>query len=118
MKVEAKVEVVEEPEEHIASAVASDIAFDPTACSCVRYAHYLNPKVPLVDASWFSSFRGKSPSIGGIIILQYPKDYHIATIVEFVENGFLVKEANYKKCEYGKRIIDYDDPHIIGFWNP
>ena len=91
---------------------------DTLLCSCVRWANHLNPRVPLVDATYFKTFNGGTPSIGGVVIFKYPKNYHIAIIKKFLPDGFLISEANFKECEQGEREIRFDDPRIIGFWNP
>ena len=55
------------------------------------------------------------PVIGGGILLKYPNNYHVAVIQEFRDEGFFVKEGNFKKCEITERLIKYNDPVITGF---
>lgn len=115
----------EEPtREEIAKAKEDKEEYNYLGSSCVRFAHYLNDAVPLVDAKWFNEFSGETPVIGGVIVLKYnAKDgsgevWHIATITSFETNGFGVWESNFEKGKVTRRVIEFDDPHIQGFWKP
>jgi hypothetical protein len=91
---------------------------DPLACSCVLWAHHLNPKVPLVSAKWFKGFVGGTPTVGGVVIFKYPNGEHVAIITKFLPDGFRISESNFKRCEIGQRDIKFDDKRITGFFNP
>jgi len=56
-----------------------------------------------------------TPEIGGAILFQYPKTFHIAVIMDIKDNGFLVREANYKKCKVSDRLVVFNDPYIFKF---
>jgi len=83
-------------------------------CSCVSYARQFVPDLPRGNADSFKA--NSNPMIGGIILLKY-NVRHLAVIVDFKEEGILIKEANYKHCEETTRIIRYDDDAIVGFYS-
>ena len=120
-----KIEREEAPtREETAKAKEDKEEYSYLGSSCVRFAHYLNEEVPLVDSQYFKQFKGCVPVIGGIIILKYnAKDgsgeiWHVATITSFEKNGFGAFESNFEKGKIGHRIIFFDDSHIEGFWKP
>lgn len=58
------------------------------------------------------------PRVNGVIILQYGFLKHIALIESVEEDGIHVLESNYKPCLAARRVIDFDDPKIVGYWSP
>lgn len=58
------------------------------------------------------------PRIGSIAIFRYKNEKHIAVIERVVEEGIWIKEANFKPCSLGKRLITFDDPALKGFYRP
>ena len=85
-------------------------------CFCVRFAKKLGLNIPAgVNAEDIKP--NSRPVLNGGILFYYPskKIHHIGVIKEFRGDGFLIEEANFKKCEKGKRIVSYSDPFIIGF---
>jgi len=112
---EPKTEIVAEKEEpaRTEEVIEPPKEYDPVACSCVLYAQqFLDlPK----NTNAIDLISNSQPTIGGGILLNYNGVGHIAVIMKFEKDGFLVKESNYKKCEYTTRIIKYDDKAIVGF---
>lgn len=87
-------------------------------CSCVIFAHSLNSQVAPISAKWYRNLNNSVPVIGGLIIFKYPNDYHVATIIDYSDEGFVVLESNYRKCQVDKRVVAYNDKNIIGFFKP
>ena len=87
--------------------------YNPVACSCIIYASQFIDLPKNTDA--IDLISNSQPYIGGAILLKYGNLGHIAIIIDFKEDGFLVKESNYKRCEYTTRLIPFDDKHITGF---
>ncbi len=106
--------IIESPAETILDAIKTETA-TTTACSCVRTAISLGLNIPLVNAKDLKP--NSEPVIGGGILFYYPRTdtYHISVIEEFTNKGFLVKEGNFKPCMISERVVDYNDPLIIGF---
>ena len=83
-------------------------------CSCIKYIRSIGVNVPYGTNAEDIPNQG-SPTLGGLILLEYEDISHVAIIQEFTDKGFLVTEANYKSCERTTRIISYNDPFIRGF---
>jgi len=83
----------------------------PLRCSCVLYAHSQGVDVPLINADDIQP--NSSPAILSGILFGYG---HVGVIYAFSEEGFYIKEANFKKCEITRRLVEFNDPHIIGFY--
>lgn len=121
----ASLDVVETKEtEPIAEPVAEKpkpLAVNDLYCSCVRYAHYLNPKIPPVSAQWFKNFAKATPAIGRVAIFSYgvgELKQHIAIVTAMDEKGFTVTEANYIRCQKGTRWVSWTDKSLVGFFAP
>ena len=84
-------------------------------CSCIRTAIAEGLKIPLKDAKDLEP--NGEPVVGGGVIFYYPKTdtSHVAVIKEFTENGFVIKEGNFKKCVISQRLVLWNDPFIYGF---
>lgn len=84
-------------------------------CSCVIYAISQGVKIPPKTNSW--DLRPNSyPQVGGLALLDYNVE-HVAVIQQVSDYGFLIKETNFKKCQFTSRWISWLDPHIRGFWS-
>lgn len=110
--------VIEEPEPIAIPEVEKPPVkeYDPVACSCVIFASQFLDLPKNTDA--IDLISNSQPYIGGGILLNYESIGHIAIIIDFKDNGFLVKESNYKECKYTTRLISFDDPAIRGFYTP
>lgn len=93
----------------------SDPIRDDTACSCIKTARAEGIDIP-IGTNAVDLKPNSSPEIGALILLSYPNTEHVAKILAFTGEGFLVTEGNFKPCERGERIIYYIDPFIRGFW--
>jgi hypothetical protein len=87
-------------------------------CSCVTYLRTLIPSLPLVDAKHFKDFPRATPQVGGVAIFYYPTsgEYHVGYIAKLNDSGFLLKEANYEPCKVSTRLVEWNDPRLVGFW--
>lgn len=104
-----------------ATTTLSKKEVNPLYCSCVRFAHYLNPKIPLVSAIWFQGFNNATPSVGNFALFSYgegEEKQHIAMITAITEKGFWIREANFKKCTKDTRFIFWNDLALRGFFSP
>ena len=111
-----KVELVKEEPALIEVVLEPPIKkeYDPVACSCVTYARQFVDIPPKTDAIDLKP--NSQPYEGGAVLLNYKGIGHIAIIVSLKGEYMLVKESNYKECEYTTRKLFYDDPAIVGFY--
>lgn len=56
-------------------------------------------------------------SVGAIAIFYYPDSglKHVAFVEIVLEDSFLISETNYKKGEFGMRLVKFDDYALLGF---
>jgi hypothetical protein len=92
---------------------------DSTYCSCVSTAISMGANIPLKDASRF--IPNSPPRVGAVALFYYPNSkpeyqYHIGYVAVVGTDSFLLKEGNYKKCEYGERWVSFTDPRLRGFY--
>lgn len=99
-----------------AQRIKDGYAHEWVVCSCSSFAHVLNPKIPIKNAEDYTP--NGAPTIGGLVLLKYPKAAHVAVITGFTGNGVTVRETNYEPCKMGRREILFTDPALVGFWNP
>lgn len=85
-------------------------------CSCIKTARNLGVKIPF-GTNAKDLVPNSPPIIGGLILLKY--GVHHVVVLEGFEGGFQVAEGNFEKgpCVVTRRRIDFNDPHIIGFWD-
>lgn len=50
-------------------------------------------------------------------MFNYDGVYHVAYVSKLENNGFWVKEANFKKCQKGERFVEWGNYALIGFWD-
>jgi hypothetical protein len=84
-----------------------------TICNCIAEVKNLGAKVPFKDKLEPNSI---VPRVGGVVIMQYGELKHLAYVTSVEEDGIHIKEANYKRCERGTRVLEFLDKHILGFW--
>ena len=86
-------------------------------CSCIKYLKSLGLDVGGNNAADLKP-NAFSPTQGDIVLFYYPRNKtHHAAYVKWVfpSGAFFVQETNFKKCEYGERVIFASDPFVIGF---
>lgn len=57
-------------------------------------------------------------SVGALVIFKYKTLKHYAVVTSIEDDGFWIKESNYRQGEYTKRRILFTDSAIEGFWFP
>lgn len=84
-----------------------------TVCNCYSYAQaivdYELPK--MFDIVPNSNY----PRVGGLVVLRYKNNKHIAVVKSVSHDGIIIKEANFEPCLVGERLIKWDDPALKGF---
>jgi hypothetical protein len=58
------------------------------------------------------------PKVGGLVILRYTNNKHIVVVTKVTEEGIWIREANFKPCALGSRLLSWQDPHIKGYYSP
>lgn len=56
------------------------------------------------------------PTVGSVAIFNYSGTPHLAVITAFTDDGFIVREANYKPAVIDTREISFKDKALVGFW--
>lgn len=86
-------------------------------CSCVVYASRFILLPPIKTPADLPT--NSYPLIGGAVLLEYSiGGSHIGIITKFVEGGFEIREANFRRCKESFRFISWQDTHIRGFYSP
>ena len=95
-----------------AKAITLDKQSAWVVCNCFSFVKTKIRNIPQMDDIKPNSV----PTVGGIVIMNYRGVKHIAYIEKILENGVLVFESNYRPCSLGKRVIEWTDPSLIGYW--
>ena len=82
-------------------------------CFCVRYLKLLGAELPPGNAEDFTP--NGTPDIGNVALFRYKTDAHVALITGYTENGFAVKESNFRSCQTTEREVYWSDPYLKGF---
>ena len=82
-----------------------------TACNCWAYASLFNKLPRMIDIVPNTNY----PRVGGLVVLRYKNEKHVATVTSVEKDGFWVKEANFRPCEIGTRFIKWEDKALKGF---
>lgn len=100
-----------------ADAIKADKQFHWVSCNCVAFVRTMGVHFPrLVDAKDLDT-NSKVPTVGGVIKMVYNGIYHLAYITSVEEDGIHIREANFSPCVIGRRVIDFSDLHIVGFYS-
>ena len=84
-----------------------------TPGNCYAFATAMLGKLPKMSDIISNS---DYPRVNGLAILQY-SNKHIGVVLEVVEDGFWIREANYEPYKITTRLVHWDDPHIKGYWS-
>lgn len=92
-------------------------------CSCVKGVRNFIPTMPYGDAN--NVFSNSELFIGVVAIFWFPpsKTYpkgtkHVAYVDQIKGNSFHIKQTNKQTCQYTEEWISFDDPNLLGFYNP
>lgn len=55
--------------------------------------------------------------VGSVALFNYEGIKHYAYVEEIYADSFKIDESNYKPCLRTNRIVQIDDPRLIGFWS-
>lgn len=86
-------------------------------CNCWLYLRnqYFGEKMPFTKDIKENTTNAE---VGAIAVFQYKTLRHYAYVKDIVSGGFIVAETNFKRCEYGERLVSWDDPAFLWFHNP
>ena len=84
-------------------------------CSCMSYLKLRGIVVSQKNASDLVPNYFGSPFHGDVAIFHYPNIAHASFVEEVYISSFLVSEWNYYEGRYSERVIQKDDPYLIGF---
>ena len=84
-------------------------------CSCMSYLKLRGIVVSQKNASDLQPNYFGSPFKGDVAIFHYPNIAHASFVEEVYLKSFLVSEWNYYAGKYSERVIQKDDPYLIGF---
>lgn len=57
-----------------------------------------------------------TPAVGVVALFNYGAEDHYAIITKLEEKGFWVKDTNFGGPGYRTHFIEWNNPHITGFW--
>lgn len=87
-----------------------------TSCNCVSFARAMHVHFPRLQDAKDLDTNSTVPIKGGLIKMVYSGVYHLVYIESVQDDGIHIREANFSPCKIGKRIIDFNDPHIVGYY--
>lgn len=90
---------------------------DSIYCSCIETARAEGLNIPRYEYAGYiePNVERKDVRVGDGILLSYALE-HLAYIYDIQIGGYHIVEGNFKECEKTRRIIDYKDSHIRGFY--
>ena len=56
-------------------------------------------------------------AVGAVAIEWFGKTKHVSVVKEVRQDGVLVSETNYNRCQYSERFIHFDSPRLSGFYH-
>lgn len=85
-----------------------------TSGNCYAFATVLVGKLPKMA----ELAPNGPPIVGSVAIFNYEGVRHLGVIQSLGGTIFTIREANYKPGLIGFRDVPYNDPHLIGFYDP
>lgn len=74
--------------------------------------------MPHMDAVWFGTLPRSKPAVGRVAIFDYNGVWHVAFVSLLEEDGFVIEEGNFHHCARDQRLVQWNDPYLVGFWSP
>ena len=105
--------IVEEPVKVKPPIDLSRHSRDEVACSCVLF---VATKLKLPPIHTPADLEPNTNMWEAKAVLLDYKLPHIAYVEKIDNEGIWVHESNFKKCQIGRRIIQFNNPAIRGFW--
>lgn len=83
-------------------------------CNCWQYV-----KNNVVGATNMASMQPNSEAaIGSVAIEWFGNVKHVSIVIAVTEEGVMVHETNYRRCQFTERFIDFSSNRLAGFWTP
>ena len=99
--------------EVVVSVICTD--YRDYGCSCMVHIRNMGIVVSGYDAKDLVPNYFGSPFKGDVANFHYPTIAHAGYVMEVYLKSFLISECNYTPATCGTRIIQKDDPNLIGF---
>lgn len=90
-------------------------------CSCVSFIKYRTGYTASVGNARNWPINATEPQVGAVVVMD-GKNHdgthtgHVALITAVSGDTLTIEDTNYKKCQYTKRVINTNDPLILGYW--
>ena len=83
-------------------------------CNCWAYVKSVYPSLPPT-----SQIKNNLVDVGSVAVFYYSQVglHHYAVVVAVTDDGYIIEETNYKRCQKGSRTIPKDDPSLLGFFH-
>lgn len=94
------------------SSVASST--DPMAANCYLFVKSVYPDLPLMQ----DIHTNTTAHVGAVAFFKYDELDHYAIITKLQVDGFWVKDSNFGGAGYRTHFIEWNNPHIRGFYQP
>ena len=89
--------------------------YEYVCANCYAYIKaYFYKDLPLMNEIVPNSV----PFESAVVIMRYGNIDHLAYLDHFTATGMWIKEANYEPAKISERELQFDDPHLIGFFDP
>ncbi|KKM73855.1 hypothetical protein LCGC14_1406180 [marine sediment metagenome] len=96
---------------------ASKKVSDYTLCSCVAYARSISPfQPPIMPYARDMLVNQTEPKIGAWVKLREGNLGHLGIVIQITEDLVRIDEANFEPCKRQRRVLERDDPIIIGYY--
>ena len=83
-------------------------------CACIIFAREYTGRVDVKGWAGVLKPTIQTPYVGGIVITKEGNG-HVAVITKIKDSSLHIIESNYLPCQIGTRIIDINNPLIIGY---
>jgi len=83
-------------------------------CNCYAYVKEVHSDFPHT-----SVVHNNLTDDGNVAVFYYPSSgvYHYAVVVDKTADKITIDETNFKRCQFSRREIAIDYPHLLGFYN-
>lgn len=96
-----------------AQRIKDGYLYEWVAANCFSYASLFVKLPRMADIK-----PNTTPAVGRIAVFKYKSLKHIAVITKLNDKTFEVKESNYVAALIGTRSVSWDDPALLGFFEP
>lgn len=111
-----EIEELNQPVEFTETRVSIKVS-NRTLCSCVAYARKISkfqpPKMPYARDMFVNQ---TEPVLGAWVKLKEGPVGHLGIVIEITDELIRIDEANFEPCKRQRRVLDRDDPRILGYY--